>query len=221
MEINVEETKVMRISRQPSTVEIMIDKKQLETVKYLKYLGSLTSDARSALEIRSRIVMAKKAFNKKKKKTFYREFDFNLRKKLTKSYTWNIALYGAETWTLRKVDQEHVERFEMWCWRRMEKINWTDRVRNEEVLHRVKEVKNIVQTIKGRKVNWIGMHCLLEHVIEGKTEGTRIRGRRHKQLLDDLRDKRGYWILKEEPLSLTLWITCFGKVYGPLARQTA
>jgi hypothetical protein len=46
-------------------------------------------------------------------------------------------LYGAETWTLRKMDQKYLESFEMWYWRRME-ISWTDRVRNEEVLHRVK-----------------------------------------------------------------------------------
>jgi hypothetical protein len=37
--------------------------------------------------------------------------------------------------------------FEMWCWRRMEKISWTDRERNEEVLHRVKEERNIVHTV--------------------------------------------------------------------------
>jgi hypothetical protein len=63
----------------------------------------------------------------------------------------------------------------MWCWRRMEKISWTDRVRNEEVLHRVKEERNILHTIKRIKVNWIGhilrRNCLLKHVIEGKLEG--------------------------------------------------
>jgi len=42
--------------------------------------------------------------------------------------------YGAETWTLRAVDQKHLESFEMWRRRRMEKIGWTDHVRNEEVL---------------------------------------------------------------------------------------
>jgi hypothetical protein len=60
-----------------------------------------------------------------------------LRKKLLKSYVRSIALYGAETGTLRAVDKKNVESFEMWCWRRMEKISWTDRVRNEEVLLRV------------------------------------------------------------------------------------
>jgi hypothetical protein len=52
-------------------------------------------------------------------------------------FIWSIALYGAETWTLRAVDQKHLESFEM-CWRRLEKISWTDQVRNEEVLLGVK-----------------------------------------------------------------------------------
>jgi hypothetical protein len=60
-----------------------------------------------------------------------------LRKKLVKCYVWII--YGAETWTLRAVDQKNLESSEMWCWRRMEKISWTDHVRNEDVLLRVKE----------------------------------------------------------------------------------
>jgi hypothetical protein len=45
-------------------------------------------------------------------------------------------LYGSETWTLRKVDQKHLDNFEMRCWRKMEEIGWIDRVRYEEVLHK-------------------------------------------------------------------------------------
>jgi hypothetical protein len=86
----------------------------------------------------------------------------------------------------------------MWCWRRMKKISWTDRVRNEEVLHGVQEERNILHIIKRRKANWIGhmlhRNCLLKHMIEGKLKG-RIEmigrgGRRNKQLLDDLKEKR-------------------------------
>ena len=68
------------------------------------------------------------------------KLDLNLRNKLVKCYIWSTALYGAETWTLGKI--------EMWCWRRMEKITWTDRVGNEEVLHRVKAERNILHEIK-------------------------------------------------------------------------
>jgi len=59
-----------------------------------------------------------------------------------------IAFYGAETFTLRKIDEKCMERFEMWCWRRMEKIDYTNRVKSEEVLHRIKEEKDITHVIK-------------------------------------------------------------------------
>jgi hypothetical protein len=54
--------------------------------------------------------------------------DFNPRKKLVKCCIWSVAVYGAENWTLRKVYQKYLYSFEMWCWRRMERISWTDRV---------------------------------------------------------------------------------------------
>jgi hypothetical protein len=99
--------------------------------------------------------MAKAAFNKKRA-LFTSTLDLKLRKKLVKCYIWGIALYGAETWTLRAVDQKQLESFEMLCWRRLEKISWTDHVRNEVVLLRVKEQRNILHEIRKRKANWIG-----------------------------------------------------------------
>jgi hypothetical protein len=59
--------------------------------------------------------------------------DLDLRKKLVKCHIWSIALYGAETGMVRAVDQKQVESFEMWYWRRLEMIRWTNHVRNEEV----------------------------------------------------------------------------------------
>jgi hypothetical protein len=65
----------------------------------------------------------------------------------------------------------------MWHWRRMEKISWMDHENNEGVLHRVKEERNILHTIRRRKANWIGhilyRNCLLSHIIERKIIGTR------------------------------------------------
>jgi hypothetical protein len=117
----------------------------------------------------------------------------------SKCHIWSIALYGVETWMLRTADQEHLESFEM-CWRRMEKIIWTDHVRNEEVLLRVKEQRSILHEINKLKSNWIchilRRNCLLQQVIEGKIEGgievTGRRGRRRRKLLDDLKERRGY-----------------------------
>jgi len=94
MEMNVEKTKVMRISRQPFPVKIMIDQKQLENVESFKYLGSiLTNDGRCTCEIKCRIAMAKAAFNKKRD-LFTSTLDLELRKKLVKCYIWSIAIQG-------------------------------------------------------------------------------------------------------------------------------
>jgi hypothetical protein len=80
----------------------------------------------------------------------------------------DVLFYGVETWTLRKLEQTFLESFVTWCWRRVENISWTDRVKNEEVLHRVKEERNVLDTIKRRKANWIGhilrRNCLPKHV---------------------------------------------------------
>jgi len=55
-----------------------------------------------------------------RRKHFHQEVDLNFRKELVKCYIWSIALYGPEIWTLRKVYQNYLEMFEMWCWRRLE-----------------------------------------------------------------------------------------------------
>jgi hypothetical protein len=65
----------------------------------------------------SRSAVEKAAFNKKET-LFTSNFDLNLNKKLANCYISSIALYGNETWTLRKVDQKYPEKSEIWCWRR-------------------------------------------------------------------------------------------------------
>jgi len=75
---------------------------------------------------------------------------------------------GAEIRPIRKVDRNYIEGFEMWCWRGMETISWTDWVRNEEVLHRVKEELDILRKRRHSKTHWTGhivsRTCLLKLV---------------------------------------------------------
>jgi hypothetical protein len=105
----------------------------------------------------------------------------------------------------------------------MEKISWTERINNEAVLHTQQEERNILHTIRRRNANWIGYilrrNCLLKHIIEGKISGTRRRGRRRKQLLDDLKEARRYWQLKEGAQDRIIWRTQFGRGYEPVSRQ--
>ena len=104
----------MRISRQSSSLQIMIDQKQLENVEYCNYLSSvITNDVRCMCEIKPRTATVK-AELKRRKPLFTRELDLNLKKKLVKCYIWKIALHVAETWALKKVCYIYVKRFDMW-----------------------------------------------------------------------------------------------------------
>jgi hypothetical protein len=110
----------------------------------------------------------------------------------------------------------------------MEKISWTNHVRNEDVLLTVKEQRNILHEIRKQKANWIGhilcRNCLLQRVTEGKIQGgievTGRQGRRCRKLLDDLKERRGYSHMKEEALDRTMCRARFGRVFGPVVRQT-
>ena len=103
------------------------------------------------------------------------------------------GMCGDETWDTSESRSEISGKFEMWCWRRIGRASWTDHMKNEEVLHRVKE-RNILRTAKSRKANWIGhilcRNCLLKHIFEGKIKETARPGRRHKQQLGKHKDMR-------------------------------
>lgn len=96
------------------------------------------------------------------------------------------------------------------------------------MMHKAKNERYIVRTIERRIASWIGhtlsRNCLIKHVIERKIEGrTLVTGRRvrgRKQIVDDLKEKRGYGKLKEEALDRSKWTTGFGKGYGLVVRRT-
>jgi hypothetical protein len=221
MKINEKKTKVMMIGKEEAQqVQISINGNTLEQVHQFKYLGSLLSeDGRSEREIRARIAMAKDAFNRHQQ-LLMKSLDRNLKKRLIKTLVWSVLLYGSETWTLKKADIKRLESCEMWLWRRMEKISWRDRVRNEEVLRRVGEKRSLMETIWKRKAKWIGhilrSEGLLRTVIEGRVQGKRPRGRRRRMMLDDILEERKYHQIKECALDRERWrqISCARPAQG-------
>ena len=81
----------------------------------------------------------------------------------------SVVLYGSETWTMRKEEIRRLEAFEMWTWRRMEKINWTEHQTNE-VLGKVGEERDFINTIRQRQRKWIGHTLRGESLLRRKNE---------------------------------------------------
>jgi hypothetical protein len=91
VEMNVEEAKVISISREASPLQIVINQKQMENAEYFSCLGSTIDDERSTREDKFRTAMTKTALNRKKIH-LTSKLDVDLRKKLVKCYIWSLEL---------------------------------------------------------------------------------------------------------------------------------
>src|ERR1043165_6136320 len=116
--------------------------------------------------------------------------DRKLKKRIVRSLVWSVALYGAKTWTLSKTDLQKLDAFEMWVWRRIERISYTERMSNEAVLKQIQDKRALVATIQHRQKNWIGHilrgEGLIRDFFEGRLLGSRPRGRPRTKMLDTL-----------------------------------
>ncbi|XP_030753084.1 uncharacterized protein LOC115880093 [Sitophilus oryzae] len=115
--------------------------KFIERVEKFKYLGAwLHEDWSSNRDIKYRIEEARGAFLKFKKVFTCSDFDLELRLRFVECYVWSVLLYGVESWTLKASAINRLEAFEMWIYRRILKIPWTAKIRNEDVLRRINRV---------------------------------------------------------------------------------
>ena len=116
---------------------------------------------------------------------------------MIKCYIWSELLYGAETWTLKAATINRLEAFEMWLHRRMLRIPWTAMQTNEAVLNRSSAVRELFETIKIRKISYLGhvlrgnRYKILQLIMKGKVEGSREIGRKQMSWLKNIRDWTG------------------------------
>ena len=198
LKINTRKTKLMIVSKSLSSqtqVNIVINNDTVETVQTYKYLGAwLDRSGDVTREIRARIEIARAAFLKLRKFFTSRNICKELKMRMLRCYVFSTLLYGAEAWTLKRCHLKNLEAFEMWCYRRVWRISWTERVTNEEVLRRMGVSCEIVNTIKRRKLEYLGhimrgpKYALLQLIVQGKISGKRSIGRRRASWLKNLRD---------------------------------
>ena len=199
LRINISKTKIMQISRnQNNNFNINIYGSPIEQVTKFKYLGSwICEDLNPEIEIRSRIEQARANFIKMRNLLTDRTLNLNIRFNFVRCYVHSTLLYGVEAWTLKVSSINKLEAFEMWVYRRMLRIPWTDHITNQEVLHRMNKDRTILETIKKRKTAYLGhvmrqdKYRFLQLIMEGKIEGKRGPGRRQCSWLKNLRDWTG------------------------------
>jgi hypothetical protein len=194
MRVNTTKTKVMCISKERLSrpLTICVNGTQLEEVQKYKYLGAImTSDGRDETEIKARIGMARKAFSNLERVLKDKKMDLSLRLRLLQCYVWTVLGYASETWTIPKAAQNRINSFELWCYRRVHRIGWRDKIRNEEVLQRTGLQHGILlpKIWEGKRIflqNKLQTDNLFRNTAYGKIPGKASRGRRRLTMLSNM-----------------------------------
>ena len=211
MKINLKKTKVMRISRNEGS---NIDGEKLEQVKQFSYLGStVTDDGKSHSEIKKTYITGKRSLQEEQRTPAWKT-GTQFEEAAYKNNIWSVVLYGSETWTMQKEDVKRLEAFEMWLYRRIMEVKWTEHKTNEEVLAMMEDKRMFIKTIRERQKNWVGhvlrSDTLLQTVWEGRMEGRKLVGRQRMKLLDWMireTDNKTYGDLKKMALDRRRWRT--------------
>lgn len=196
LSLNTKKTKYMVMTKTTQgNGSLYVHNEPIEEVMKFNYLGTtINQNNNSSMEIKSRIAKARTTFMRMRKALCGKDLSLELKARLTSCYVHSILLYGAETWTLKKEDVNRLEAFEMWTYRRILRIPWTDRVTNEEVIRGMGKEREIMNIIKARKLEYLGhimrgeKYHLLQVIIQGKIQGKRSIGRRRHSWLKNLRD---------------------------------
>ena len=107
IEINTDKSQLIRVSRKNGSLWIKVGIIKLKEIHHFKYLENVsTRDGYYKREIKTRIDMAKEAYNTKTSH-LTSKISLEFRKKLDSCYVWSVALYGSETWTLKKLERKY------------------------------------------------------------------------------------------------------------------
>ena len=189
--INKSKTSTMTIHGEGS---VEIEGESIEREEKIKFLGSyITPDGGSQTDIKIRTALAKAVTTSMAEVWKSTELSTGMKVRLAKALIWSVALYACETWTIRKQEEKMIEALEMWIWRRIMRVRWTERKTNEWVRKQagVSEEGSMLAEVRKRKIRKYGHWkrrgaSMVLASIEGETGGSRRRGRQRMEWIDNI-----------------------------------
>ena len=156
LKLNARKTKLIVVGDENENVSIDVDGETIAKANSFKYLGAIkTSTGSCSEDIKARIGRAKKATMELDTIWKDRGIRKELKMKLVKALIWPVITYGAEGWTLKKDDERRLEAAEMWCYRRLLRISWTEKRTNKSIVdERQTRRELLAQIIKSK---WLSL----------------------------------------------------------------
>ena len=132
LKVNIQKTKIMASG--PIT-SWEIDGETVETVSDFTFLGSkITAVGDCIHEIKRRLLLGRKVMTNLDSIFKSRDITLPTKVRLVKAMVSPVAMYGRESWTVKKAEHQRIDAFELWCWRRPLRVPWTAKRSNESIL---------------------------------------------------------------------------------------
>ena len=155
--------------------------------------SKITTDGDCSQEIKRHLLLGRKAMTNLDSILESRDITLPAKVHLIKAVVFPVLMYGCESWTIRKAEHQKIDAFELWCWRRLLRVPWTERRSNQSILKEINtdySLKGLILKLKlqyfhhqMRRADSFEMTLML-----GKIEGGRRKGSQRMRWLDGITD---------------------------------
>ncbi|KAF7243326.1 A-kinase anchor protein SPHKAP, partial [Varanus komodoensis] len=194
LKLNIKKTKIMASG--PLTSWQIVGE-EMEVVTDFIFLGSkITADGDCSQEIKRRLLLGRKAMVNLDSILKSRDITLPTKVCIVKAMVFPVAMYGCESWTIRKAECQRIEAFELWCWRRLLQVPWTARRSNWSVLGEINPDCSLEGQILKMKLKYFGLlmrrkDSLEKSLMLGTIDSKRRRGRQRMRWLDGVTEAVG------------------------------
>ena len=189
LKLNIQKKKIMASG--PIT-PWEIDGETVETLSDFIFGGSkITADGDCSHEIKRCLLLGRKVLTNLD--SIFKSRDITLLTKvhLVKAMVFPVAMYGCESWTVKKAEHQRIDAFELWCWRRLLRVPWTARRSNRSILKEISHECSSEGMMLKLKLQYFGhlmrrVNSLEKTLMLGGIGGRRRRGLQRMRWLDGI-----------------------------------
>ena len=179
LKLNIQKTK---ITASGPITSWQLGGETVETVSDFTFLGSkTTADGDCSHEIERCLILGRKVMTNLDSILKSRDITLSTKVHLVKAMVFPVVMYGCESWTVKKDEHRRIDAFELWCWRRLLRVPWTAKRRNQSILKEISPGCSLEGLMLKLKFQYFGhlmrrADSLEKTLMLGKIEGRRRRG---------------------------------------------
>ena len=164
----------------------------METVADFSFLGSkITSDSYCSLEIKRHLLLGGKIMTNLDSILESRDFTLPTKVCLVKAMVFPVVMYGCEGWTIKKAEHGRIDAFELWCWRKLLRVPWTERRSNQSIPKEISPEYSLEGLMLKLKLQYFGhlmwrTYSLEKTLMLGKIENIRRRWQQRLKWLNGI-----------------------------------